>query len=168
MVILACDLSTNNSGLASISSDGKLNSYTNIDLHKNKDTENRIDQMIMEIDKYVNQVSPDICYVEDAWGGGSFRNVATTKKLTNIIGAVRHMCLQNGCKFKTIMPSAWRSAIGLDGGRSTKRDEFKQRSIEYVRKKYGIDAQEDAAEAICIATAAFLLETKEDTTALFE
>lgn len=166
MSIMACDLSTNNSGIAIISEFGRLLFYTNIDLHKIKDTEQRIDKMIMEIDEIFNREKPSTCYVEDSWGGGSFSNTATTKKLTNIIGAVRHMCLKNGSKFHTIMPSSWRSIIGLDGGRSTKRNEFKKRSMEYVKNTYDIDAQEDAAEAICIATAAYMKEN--DNINLFE
>ena len=161
MSIMACDLSTNNSGIAIISDFGKILFYTNIDLHKIKDTEQRIDQMILKIDEIFEKEKPKICYVEDSWGGGSFSNTATTKKLTNIIGAVRHMCLKNGSTFHTIMPSSWRSLIGLDSGRATKRNEFKKRSIEYVKNKYGIDAQEDAAEAICIATAAYIKEDEE-------
>lgn len=58
-------------------------------------------------------------------------------------------------KINFIGASSWRSALGIQGYR-IKRDEQKQRDINYANKLYNLNLtseQDDEADAICILTA---------------
>lgn len=151
--VLGIDASTRCTGYAIVSEDGKLWVHGVVNWKHEQDIDVRIDNMILALIKIIDLHKPDIVYIEDSWKGGQTQNIQTTKKLTNIIGAVRCLSLQNGCIFNSVYPSTWRSAIGIDGGKGTKRDEFKQRAIDWVSKKYGHNVSDDEAEAICIAYA---------------
>ena len=158
--ILGIDASTKCTGYAVVNTAGKLLLHGVIDFKSESDIDERIDGMIGELIEIFDDVGPDICYIEDSWNGKSVLNVQTTKKLTNIIGAVRCLSIRNGCLFNSVYPSAWRSAIGIDGGKGTKREEFKQRAIEWVKKKFDLDVSDDEAEAICIAYAGNIMNNK--------
>ena len=153
MKILGIDASTKCSGICITDENGKILFHTVYDYKKNQDIDERIELMIGRFIQLFKDWNPDICYIEDTWKAGKVLNIETTKKLTNLIGAVRCLCIQNGCCFNTIYPSSWRSAIGIDDGKNVKRDEFKQRAMEWVDKKYGLNVGDDEAEGICIANA---------------
>lgn len=64
--------------------------------------------------------------------------------------------------FETIVPpieiefvqsSSWRSKIGIKTGRGIKRSEVKQADMDYVKNKYGIEANDDICDAICLHNA---------------
>ena len=106
---------------------GTLLFYSAFDYKREKDIQERIDFQIKEFIELFKKEKPDICYVENTWNKN---NVETTKALTNIIGAIRCLCIGHKCGFNLILPSTWRSVIGIDGGKNIKRDEFKKRAIE--------------------------------------
>lgn len=148
--ILGVDASTKCSGYCLVDENGKLLSHSVFDYKGIKDVDERIDLQIKEFIKLFKEWKPDVCYVEDTWNK---KNIETTKKLTNIIGAVRCLCIGYKCAFNLVLPSSWRSAIGIDGRKNTQREEFKQRAMDWVKEKYGLDVSDDEAEAICIACA---------------
>jgi hypothetical protein len=49
-----------------------------------------------------------------------------------------------------IYPSSWRAAIGIKTGRGIKRASLKTQDIEWVKANYGLDVNDDEADAICI------------------
>lgn len=153
MKILGIDASTKCSGYCFVDENGKLLFHSVFDYNKVKDVDERIDSQIREFIKLFKEWKPDVCYIEDSWAGGTVQNVQTTKKLTNLIGAVRCLCIGHKCAFNLILPSSWRSTLGIDGGKGTKRDEFKRRAMIWVNEKYGLVVGDDEAEAICIAYA---------------
>lgn len=155
--ILGIDASTKCSGYCLMNEHGTLLFYSVFDYKREKDIQERIDFQIKEFIELFKKEKPDICYVENTWNKS---NVETTKALTNIIGAIRCLCIGHKCGFNLILPSTWRSVIGIDGGKNIKRDEFKKRAIEWVKKKYSIDVEDDEAEAICIAYAGNILNNK--------
>ena len=150
MKILGIDASTKCSGYCLLDENGELLSHSVFDYKHEKDIQERIDSQIKEFIKLFKENKPDVCYIENTWNK---QNIETTKALTNIIGAVRCLCIGHKCAFNLILPSSWRSTIGIDGGKGTKRDEFKQRAMDWVKEKYGFDVSDDEAEAICIAYA---------------
>ena len=158
--ILGIDASTKCTGYAIVDTNGRLFVHGVLDYKSEQDIDVRIDGMIEGLIKIFDLHCPDVCYIEDSWKSGSVLNIQTTKKLTNIIGAVRCLCVREGCLFNSVYPSSWRSAIGIDGGKGTKRDEFKQRAIEWVKKKYTLDVSDDEAEAICIACAGNIMNNR--------
>lgn len=158
--ILGIDASTRCTGYAVVNTADKLLLHGVIDFKSVTDIDERIDGMIERLIEIFDNENIDICYIEDSWKGGQAQNIQTTKKLTNIIGAVRCLSIEHGCLFNSVYPSSWRSAIGIDGGKGTKREEFKQRAIEWVKQKYSIDVSDDEAEAICIAYAGNIMNNK--------
>ena len=49
------------------------------------------------------------------------------------------------------MPNSWRSKIGIKTGKGIKREELKQKDIEFVEKTFGITVNDDIADACGIA-----------------
>ena len=158
--ILGIDASTKCSGCAVVDAKGKLLFHSAFDLKHIDDIDERIDCQIENFIKLFDEWEPDICYIEDTWKAGKVLNIQTTKKLTNLIGAVRCLCIHHGCLFNTVYPSSWRSAIGIDGGKGTQREEFKQRAITWVKKKFDLDVSDDEDEGICIACAGNIMNHK--------
>lgn len=145
MKILGLDLSTKCSGYG-VFEDNKLLSHGVIDLSKNKDTEERSKQMMLEIGKLINKEKPDFLICEETW---CQRNVDTTKTLSYLIGATLYQCYLNNIKCEKILPSSWRAKVGLSQGKK-KRTELKQEAIKMVKDLYQFDPIEDEAEAILI------------------
>lgn len=54
-----------------------------------------------------------------------------------------------------IVASSWRSRIGIRIGRGVKRQELKKADMDYVFNKYGITANDDICDAICLKDAYF-------------
>lgn len=151
MKILGCDLSTKSSGLGLIDENENLLDYQLIELKHIKDIDDRTKEMMKCIAEFIAKHKPDVCYTENSWNK---QNVETTKKLSEIIGATRYMCILDNCCFNRLLPSAWRAKLGIGGG---KREELKQRAIQYVKEKYNIDVNDDVAEGICLALAGNML-----------
>lgn len=55
-----------------------------------------------------------------------------------------------GGRFNMYKPTEWRKIIGLQG---RKREELKKASIAYVMEHYNVEADDDEADAICMASA---------------
>lgn len=93
MIICGIDSSTQKTGISKFDScSGELLNYKLIDLHKIKDKDKRIDQMMLSICNQLTAWSPDIVYIEDTWDRN---NIQTLKMLTYIVGGVRYWCLYN-------------------------------------------------------------------------
>lgn len=160
MVIMGIDASTKCTGYGIVDSNCELITHGTIDFKSEQDIDVRIDGMIRGLNDLFKVIMPDIVYIEDSWKAGKVLNIETTKKLTNIIGATRCLCIQNKSLFNSVYPSEWRAAIGIDGGKGTKREEFKQRAVEWVEKKFNIDVADDEAEGICIACAGNIMNNR--------
>ena len=161
MRIMGIDASTTCSGVAVID-DGKLVYHDIINMKSNKDTDQRVKDMMCELGKKIKEYSPTALYIEDSWNK---QNVETTKMLSNILGAVMYVCQEVGCTFTKILPSAWRSLTGIKlctkNGSHLKRNELKQEAVSRVKKIYKIDCNDDEAEAICIAEAGWLSQSED-------
>ena len=75
-------------------------------------------------------------------------------------------CAKNNIEFIHPEPSVWRAKIKLGQGRGVKRDTLKAEAIAAVKLAYGLDVDDDTAEAILIARSAFdlpALNVDEDT-----
>lgn len=156
MNICGIDSSTQRTGMSLFNLEtGDLLEVYCIDLHKVQDKEQRIDEMILEICGVLDQWFPDVVYIEDTWNKN---NIEVTKMLTTIIGGVRCWCLLNKRGFHKVLPSQWRSVVGLEKYGS-KRKEFKQAAIEYINKNYGLNVSDDEAEGILIGEAGVIIKS---------
>lgn len=161
MKICGIDASTTCSGFA-IFDNGKLVKHGKIDMKKNRNTDNRISEMMFELGDLIKTNKPDALFVEDSWNSV---NIEITKKLSNVVGAIIYVCYETDCEFNKLLPSAWRSTVGLklaEGKHKMTRQELKQEAIDYVAKTYGVKCGDDEAEAICIAEAGNILCSTED------
>lgn len=162
MVVVGIDGSTKRSGIC-IMSDGELQYYTLIDLHLEKDTMKRIRLMLLKICEVLDQYDIDEVHMEKAFKNS---NTSTTMMLANIAGGIMLYCAKKDIKFIHPEPSVWRAKIKLGQGRGVKRETLKAEAIAAVKLAYGLDVDDDTAEAILIARSAFdlpKLDVDEDT-----
>lgn len=147
--LISIDSSTNKTGMA-LYIGGALKEYKLIDLSKSGfELDPRIDEMGRRILALLSHWQPTMVYIEEPKG---HNNVELVRKLSTILGIVRGWCIQNSVYFEEIKPSVWRKYIGLDQG-GKKRAELKAASVEFVKNKYGIEVNDDVADAICIGGA---------------
>lgn len=81
------------------------------------------------------------------------KNNKTYKALMWLQGAVAIMVHDKfpNIKIEYIYPSSWRSNCSIKTGKSITREQLKKADIDFVKKKYGIDVNDDIADAIGIA-----------------
>ena len=151
MLIAGIDGSTKSTGV-SIMRDGKLEFYTLIDFHKEKDAIKRIQNMFLSISEILDKYKPDVVYMEKAIDK---KNIDTLQKLSYLSGGILFYCTKNGIKFVNPFPSEWRARIGIKMSSKIKRDMLKAEAIIAVKKEYGIDVGDDIAESILICRSAF-------------
>lgn len=151
MVVAGIDGSTNKTGITIMSS-GQIQFYTLIDLHKEKDVMKRIQSMLLEICKILDQYDIDEVYMEKSILKS---NVDVVQKLANLAGGIMLYCAQNNIKFNHPLPAAWRAKIGIKQSNKIKREVLKAEAIIAVKNEYGIDVGDDIAESALIARSAF-------------
>lgn len=151
MKIAGIDASSNKTGVA-IFIDGKYMEHILIDLHKMRDSSERIPKMMTSICDYLEKHQVDKIIMEESL---MTNNVLTVKMLSNIAGAVMYYAASHNIEFQFDLPSAWRKRIGLTQGRAVKRDVLKAEAIEAVKQEYGMDLSDDECEACLIARSGF-------------
>ncbi len=152
---VSIDSSTTKTGMAYFE-DGVLKEYCLLNHEKNKDIDSRINEMILDIAEQLQRWKPVCVSIEMPKGGGfgkrpqdkAFYNVELTRKLAEILGAVRLWCVWKKRDYMEIMPSEWRKWLGMPQG-DKKRGQLKELSIQYVKDTLGIDVGDDVADAIC-------------------
>lgn len=148
--ILAFDQSTKISAY-SVFTDGKYTECGIIDLHKTKDTSERIRAMGVELCKIITTYKPDKVVMEEV---AQQSNALTLKLLARIQGIIIGFCAAHNIETYIIEPSKWRSVLQFKQGAGVKRQELKAQSIEYIKNAYNLDLSEDECESICINDAA--------------
>lgn len=99
-------------------------------------TNNKIDKIIVE------EVRPDV--------GAS--NIQTHRALMWLQAALAFLVHDNFkiIEIEYIYPSSWRAKCGIKNGRGIKRETLKEADIRFVKDNYGIDVNDDIADAIAI------------------
>lgn len=151
MIVVGIDASTNKTGIA-IFRDGCYVEHILIDLHKIKDSFERIPKMMLSICDYIGKHKVDKIIMEESL---MTNNILTVKMLSNIAGAVMYYAHSHNIEFQFDLPSAWRKRIGLTQGRSVKREVLKAEAIAAVKQEYGMDLTDDECESILIARSGF-------------
>lgn len=73
--------------------------------------------------------------------------VTTFKKLAHVQGALMVTCIEENIPYTIVPAATWRKTCGVKG---RVRSEYKPAAQVHVLEKYGIQATEDEADAICI------------------
>jgi Holliday junction resolvasome RuvABC endonuclease subunit len=151
MRIAGIDASSNKTGIA-IFQDGEYVEHTLIDLHKIKDSSERIPKMMLAICDYLEKHKVDKIIIEESL---MTNNILTVKMLASIAGSVMYYAASHDIEFQLDLPSAWRKRIGLTQGRAVKRDVLKAEAIEAVWQEYRLNLTDDECEAVLIARSGF-------------
>lgn len=147
--LLTIDSSTNKSGFGYYEN-GEFKDYGLLDFSCDKNINSRYKSMSLALWNILEKYKPDIVYIEEMV---VVKNAHTQRFLTRLQGAVCMWCSLNDCEFNTIRPTEWRKQLNFAQGKNVKRDQLKQQSIQYVNNKYGLDVNDDIADALCIGSA---------------
>ena len=123
-----------------------------IDLHREKNVMKRIQNMLLQICEVLSHYDIDAVYMEKSVLKS---NVDTVQKLANLAGGIMLYCAQHEIEFNHPLPPEWRKKIGIRQSSKIKREVLKEEAIEAVKREYGINVNDDTAEAILIARSAF-------------
>lgn len=148
MNILSLDLSTKSTGWA-ISTDSNLIAHGTITAGSSN-VFNRIDKMKEEVEKIVVQYQVKDCAIEDVIPEDVRFNNNVFKPLMYLQGDICNMLDKHSVKWTFYVASEWRKKCGIKTGRGIKRDSLKPQDKMFVKKVYGIDVNDDEADAICI------------------
>lgn len=157
MKILALDLSTQSTGWC-IYDGTKLQNF-NLITASSTDVIKRIKKITNEIQHILNTNS-DICEIiieevrpqNNQYGVG---NLHTHRVLMWLQASVNFMIHDNfpNIQIKYVYPNEWRAACGIKTGAGVKRKSLKQADINFVKQQYGVDVNDDIADAIGIGHA---------------
>ena len=164
MKILSLDLSTKSSGWA-IFTEGELNNHGCIK-SASTDLIRRIHVMMDSIDEILRKDNRDKIIVEEVRpeGGHGVGNIQTHRALMWLQAALAfliHDKYDNKIQIEYIYPSSWRAKCGIKNGRGIKRTTLKEADIAFVKAKYGIEVNDDEADAICIGLSQYSNESDE-------
>lgn len=153
MNILSLDASTKSTGYA-IYKHNKLVQYNYI-TSTSSDLFNRIKVMVKEIDNILSS-NPDLEYVilQQVKQQG-FVNVKTYKALMYLQGCIQLLIHQKHKHLQTdfLYPSSWRKVCKIKQGRGVQRTAQKELDIQWVKDNFGIEVNDDIADAIGIGYA---------------
>ena len=144
--VLAFDQSTKITAY-SLFIDGKYVEVGVIDLHKMKDTSERVRAMGVELCKTIEKYNPDKVVIEEV---AQQSNPKTLKLLARVQGIIIGFCAAHNIETYIIEPSKWRTTLHFKIGAGVKRAELKTQAIDYIKDQYKLDVTEDECEAICI------------------
>ena len=147
--LITIDASTQKTGICYFYN-GNYKKHILLDFSKDKNMENRFLSMSKEIWKFLDDVNPNIIYIEETYMAN---NPQTSKILTRLQGVIYAWCMNNDCEFNTIRPTSWRKQLNFKQGKGIKREKLKTQSIEYVLNKYNLTVTDDESDAICIGDA---------------
>lgn len=154
MITIAIDASTKSTGLA-VFKDNQLLGYENF-ISSNKNVLKRIKYMtdkVEEIYKKNNQESVQVVMeqvIPDNLNDAKWtRNQATFKALFYLQAAIVLMFDHYDIEVELIGASTWRKWCGIKQGNAN-RETLKFRDVEFVKKNYNINVNDDVADAICI------------------
>lgn len=156
-MLLSLDLSTKSSGFAVFDGDKLIQSgcITSASTDMIKRIHIMIDGIQFLLDNYLDI---DTIVVEEVRpeGGYGVGNQKTHKALMYLQAALEFLIHDNynkKVKIEYIYPSSWRTAIGIKTGRGVKRTSLKEQDIEFVKEHFGLNVNDDEADAICIGYA---------------
>ena len=101
--------------------------------------------MCLSVINLLKEEKPDIVVIEKLNVG---RNMVAVRALSKVIGVIYCYSILNNCFYFEIQPSQWRSKLGMQSSKRS-RDEYKQLSIDYVKKHFNIDVSDDESDSIC-------------------
>lgn len=160
MKVLSIDASTKSTGFALF--DGKeLKAYKCVTASSN-DLATRIKKMVFALDEILSKNKVDIIVLEEVRPEQGLQNIKTHKALMYLQGAF-YLLIQERfkhIKIEYLYPNEWRSKCGIKTGAGVRRSLLKPLDIKFVKETYGLDVNDDIADAIGIGHA-YIYENSE-------
>lgn len=151
MKVLALDLSTKSAGWAVFENKKLIDSGCITATSTN--VLNRISKITEDLRIIYDRYSPDEIIVEEVLPEDVKHNQQVFKALMYMQASVALEFNKNGKKLNFYGASEWRKKCGIRTGRGVTRDMVKAADIKFVKDNYGIDANDDVCDAICIGYA---------------
>lgn len=158
MNFLFLDLSTKSTGYAISDDKGKLITYGLITASSSNNVSRiqKIQSGIIELVKYYNiekLIAEDVH--PEAYGYSDTARLLMWLQGSIVLGAHSVNDNINSKSIEFMQASEWRKNLGIKTGRGIKRENLKPLDIKYVKDTYGIEANDDVCDAICLYTAYF-------------
>ena len=151
MIYLSLDQAMRTTGWA-IFKDDELKKYGSFTIPSHHLIEQRLNEFMRELNNLYREYEFDELFFEDIQNQN---NNETYKKLAYVQATIIIWCYNNNIKFHILSPSHWRSVLkekyGIGFGR--KREEQKQKAIEFVQQFFSRTVSSDEADAICLGCA---------------
>lgn len=153
MKILSIDASTKSSGW-SVFEDGKLIDYGCI-TSSSTDMIKRIQIMIKGLSQVLTNHNITTIVLEEVRPENGLQNIKTHRALMYLQAAIAFLVHESSpsTDIEFIYPSEWRKICGIKTGSGVKRDTLKVADVKFVKDNYGIDVNDDIADAIGIGHA---------------
>ena len=152
MITLALDLSTKSTGVA-IFDGQELIKYKCITA-SSSNLYARIDKMIAEINKILTTEKIDRVVIEEVLPADINNNNNTFKALMYLQGFVCHTLNKFNLSPTFVTSSHQRRLCGISTGAGVRRDSLKTKDKAFVKSQFGIDVNDDIADAIGIGFSA--------------
>ena len=153
MKVLSIDASTKSTGFA-LFDNKKLVAYKCVTA-SSSDLATRIKKMVFALDEILSKHEVDIIVLEEVRPEQEVQNIKTHKALMYLQGAF-YLLIQERfkhIKIEFLYPSEWRSKCGIKTGAGVRRPSLKPLDIKFVKETYGLDVNDDIADAIGIGHA---------------
>ena len=152
--VMAIDASTKSTGVAIFDENTKeLIKYFCLTCESSS-VKYRILQMVKQIMLVYKENCATKVVMEDVLLEDVGHNTNVFKSLHYLQAAVVLKFFEEEDLEVTLMPcGTWRSKCGFKGGPSATREVLKAQSMAFVKDKYGIEANDDVSDAICLGWA---------------
>ena len=153
MRILSLDASTKSTGCA-IFNDEKLEAYYCLTA-SSSDLINRIKKIIPQLEQVLIDHPVEKIILEEVRPEGGLQNIKTHKALMYLQAAIAFLVHERfkNVEIDYIYPNEWRKICGIKTGAGVRRETLKPKDIAFVKQTYGIDVNDDIADAIGIGYA---------------
>jgi Holliday junction resolvasome RuvABC endonuclease subunit len=152
MKVLSLDLSTKSSGYA-IYNDKELEKYGCISAGSSN-LFNRIEKMVKELNTILVENKIDKVVIEEVLLNDVHNNQSVFKALIYLQAFVCKLLNDNNLTPEFVVASHWRKLCGIKTGAGVGRESLKEKDIQFVKDQFGLNVNDDIADAICIGFAA--------------
>ena len=165
MNLLFLDLSTKSTGYAISDDKGSLLTYGLITACSLNNVA-RIQKIQNQITELIKKYNIEKIVAEDvhpeSYGYSDTARLLMWLQGSIVLGAHSVNNNINSKSIEFMQASEWRKNLGIKTGRGIKRENLKPLDIKYVKDTYGIDANDDVCDAICLYTAYFIEHKKNE------
>jgi Holliday junction resolvasome RuvABC endonuclease subunit len=160
MRVLGIDQATHTTGVAIVSDEGILVHHCNLS-GGDGGPKTRSLKIYDQLDELLTKYKVDHVAIEDILLNKYVPNLNASRDLCVLLGVILGCIHKHGLTFNVYTANSWKSTIGiLSGPEGRNRQAQKTRAVKLVKEKYGIDVDDNQADAICIALAHIKSTTK--------